>query len=254
MDNYKNPLGEALNVKPELDIQRRKFRIIVLAVVIFAVVDFAIFAVVFYKLFSRPFDTIDKITNIRMDVTNTFISHVEKQQKTADLVLCKVTRNETSRKEYEFSNPFVMDGKVLSKAVIEARAPVTFNYFVDMKGKWLVNIENDTVVVTAPKIQCLEPAIDTAKLETRIEGGWLITKEKQKLDELVKQFYPDMVKKGMSREYLDSVREQARVSLAEFVDAWIAKELIQKHKVRNLKIKFEDEEKFPAVSYSANLL
>jgi hypothetical protein len=95
-----------------------------------------------------------------------------------------------------------------------------------------------------------EPATDLSRLETHIDSGKLIFNEPGKLEELRKQFYADMMKKAVSREYMDSIREDARRSLAEFANGWIIADLTGKYPVKYISVRFEDEEKFPLLNYS----
>jgi hypothetical protein len=134
---------------------------------------------------------------------------------------------------------------------MEVRAPVTYSYYVDMKGPWKIISEGETLSIVAPKIRVGEPATDLSRLDTHIDSGKFIFNEAEKLEELRKQFYSDMIKKGTSREYMDSVREDARRSLAEFANGWILAELSRKYPVKYISVRFEDEEKFPLLNYSA---
>ncbi|MCX6985559.1 MAG: DUF4230 domain-containing protein [Lentisphaerae bacterium] len=252
MDEYKNSFDQT-GVQPNktaVPTIRKAIVQVVWIIAIFAFVEFLFFGFVFYKMFSRPFDTLDKALSPKMDITQTFIGYAEQTKKVQHLLLLKTTRNETDRKEYSFSHPWIMNGKTLSSAVVEVRAPVTYSYYVDMKGSWKIICEGDTITIVAPKIQVEEPATDLSRLETHIESGKLILNEAGKLEELRKQFYPDMIKKAMGSEYMDSVREDARRSLAEFANGWIVADLAKKYPMKYISVRFEDEEKFPLLNYS----
>ncbi len=223
---------------------------IVWIIAIFAFVEFLFFGFVFYKIFTKPFDTLDKALSPKMDITQTFIGYTEQTKKVQHLLLLKVTRNETDRKEYRFSHPWIMNGKTLSSSIMEVRAPVTYSYYVDMKDPWKIICEGETLAIIAPKIQVEEPATDLSRLETHIDSGKLIFNEPAKLEELRKQFYTDMIKKAVSREHMDSIREDARRSLAEFANGWIAADMAKKYPVKYISVRFEDEEKFPLLNYS----
>ncbi|HCE44703.1 MAG TPA: hypothetical protein DET40_14270 [Lentisphaeria bacterium] len=221
-------------------------------IAVFASIQFLIFMFVFYKIFSKPFDTAGKMFDTKMDVTQTFIGYTEQQKKVQHLLLVKITRNETNRKEYSFSSPWIMNGKTLSSAKMEVRAPVTYNYYVDMKGPWKIVCENETLTITAPKLQVEEPATDLSRMETRIDSGKLIFDEQAKLEELRRQFYTDMKRKALTPEYVDLVREDARRSLADFANGWIVADILRKYPVKYISVKFEDEEKFPMLKYSVS--
>ncbi|MFZ2654813.1 MAG: hypothetical protein WAX69_07830 [Victivallales bacterium] len=221
-------------------------------IAIFTSIQFLVFMFVFYKIFSKPFDSVGKMLNTKMDVTQTFVGYTEQQKKVQHLLLVKITRNEINRKEYRFSSPWIMEGKTLSTAVMEVRAPVAYNYYVDMKGSWKIVCENETLTITAPKLQVEEPATDLSRMETRIDSGKLIFGEQAKLDELRKQFYSDMRRKSLTPEYVDLVREDARRSLADFANGWIISDILKKYPVKYISVKFEDEEKFPMLNYSVS--
>ena len=252
MDEYKNSCDQT-GVQPNktaVPTISKAIVQIVWIIAIFAFVEFLFFGFVFYKMFSRPFDALDKALSPKMDITQTFIGYTEQTKKVQHLLLLKTTRNETDRKEYSFSYPWIMNGKTLSSAVMEVRAPVTYSYYVDMKDPWKIICEGETLAIIAPKIQVEEPATDLSRLETHIDSGKLIFNEAGKLEELRKQFYSDMIKKATSREYMDSVREDARRSLAEFANGWIVADLAKKYPMKYISIRFEDEEKFPLLNYS----
>jgi hypothetical protein len=253
MDEYKNSFNQAgvQPIKTTVPTISKAIVQIVWIIAIFAFVELLFFGFVFYKIFSKPFDTLNKALSPKMDITQTFIGYTEHTKKVQHLLLLKITRNETDRKEYRFSHPWLMNGKTLSSAVMEVRAPVTYSYYVDMKGPWKIISEGETLSIVAPKIRVGEPATDLSRLDTHIDSGKFIFNEAEKLEELRKQFYADMIKKGTSREYMDSVREDARRSLAEFANGWILAELSRKYPVKYISVRFEDEEKFPLLNYSA---
>jgi hypothetical protein len=256
MDEYKDSFKQTAQIpgQPKKSIAPTVSKAIVQIVwiiAIFAFVEFLFFGFIFYKMFSKPFNMLDKALSPKIDITQTFIGYTEQQKKVQRLLLLKTTRNETDRKEYRFSYPWIMNGKTLSSAVMEVRAPVTYSYYVDMKGQWKIICEGETLTIIAPKIQVEEPATDLTRLETHIDSGKLIFNETGKLEELRKQFYSDMIKKAMSREYVDSVREDARRSLADFANGWILADIAKKYPaVKYISVRFEDEEKFPLLNYS----
>ncbi len=247
MEEIKGHLGRS--VAPSMGSSMVKIAWIIM---IFAFLQCLIFMFVFYKVFSKPFDAVGKAFNVKMDITQTFIGYTEQQKKVQHLLLVKATRNETDRKEYRFSNPWLLNGKTLSSAVMEVRAPVTYNYYVDMKGAWKIVMENETLTITAPKLQVEEPATDLSRMETHIDSGKLIFGEAAKLEELRKQFYTDMMRKSLTPEYVDSVREDARRSLADFANGWIVSDLAKKYPIQNISVRFEDEEKFPTLKYAVS--
>ncbi len=256
MDEYKNSFnqGGGQPNKTAVPTVSKAIVKIVWIIAIFAFVEFLFFGIVFYKMVSRSFDTLDKGLCPKMDITQTFIGYTEQIKKVQHLLLLKITRNETDRKEYKFSHPWIMNGKTLSSSLMEVRAPVTFSYYVNMKDPWKIICEGETLTIIAPKIQVEEPATDLSRLETHIDSGKLIFNETAKLEELRKQFYTDMIKKAKSREYMDSVREDARRSLAEFANGWIIAELTKKYPVKYISVRFEDEEHFPMLNYSVKKL
>lgn len=255
MDEYKNSFNQAGQAGAQKSntsaptISRAIVQIVWI-IAIFAFVEFLFFGFIFYKMFSKPFDTINKALSPKVDITQTFIGYTEQTKKVQHLLLLKITRNETDRKEFRFSYPWILNGKTLSSAVMEVRAPVTYSYYVNMKDPWKIICEGETLTIVAPKIKVEEPATDLRRLETHIDSGKFIFNENGKLEELRKQFYTDMIKKATSREYMDSTREDARRSLAEFANGWIVADLTKKYPVKYISVRFEDEEKFPLLNYS----
>ncbi|OGV50385.1 MAG: hypothetical protein A2X49_12060 [Lentisphaerae bacterium GWF2_52_8] len=182
---------------------------------------------------------------VNVNLTQDFQSFVEKKEKRQSLVLCSVSRVEMQARRFSFD----VKGKELSSAILEICSPVTYYYCIDMRGKWELHNKGGELLVIAPRLQALEPAINMEQMKTSIDSGKLIFNEEGKMEKFKKEFLEILRKKSASPEYLDQVRSEARASLAEFINSWVVKSMPDGDSVKSISVRFEDEKDFPFLSY-----
>ena len=182
------------------------------------------------------------------EIQNHFSSYVEKKKIVQQLVLVEHCVNELDVKEYKLK----FKDKPVSTAILEIRAPVTYNYYLDFKDDWSFLFVNGVLRIVAPEIKVKEPAIDTRAMKTNIMGGYMILDEAGKMEEFKTEFYGILKVRSTSRDYIANIVEDARFSLAMFMDTWVKSELrgLSSEPVNSILIKFKNEEKFPALGFS----
>ena len=136
--------------------------------------------------------------------------------------------------------------------MLEIRAPVTYNYYLDFKDDWSFLFVNGVLRIVAPEIKVKEPAIDTRAMKTNIMGGYMILDEAGKMEEFKTEFYGILKTRAASPDYIANIVEDARLSLAIFIDTWVKSELrgLNSQPVNSILIKFKNEEKFPLLGFS----
>ena len=174
------------------------------------------------------------------NVTNTFYEYTEKMRSVTNLSL--VERNNVETVERIFSRelrlPFFSKG-LKSEAFLTIRCRVFYSYYVNMKGEWLLKLDEKTLYVKAPPLECLPPAIDTSKIERKTENGWLVFGEPALLKELEKDISVELYRKAVSKPSVQNVTPEARKGLEEFIRKWV---LSEKLNADNIVISFSSSQ------------
>lgn len=110
-------------------------------------------------------------------------------------------------------------GELLPEVVVEARAPVTYTYYVDFDDPWQFEIEDRTVRVVAPRIQFNKPSIDASEIrfETRVSS--VFRDEEAAMAELKAGL--TQMSQVRARESIHLVRELGRAQIEGFVGNWL---------------------------------
>ena len=128
-------------------------------------------------------------------------------------------------------------GIVDFEAIVEARAPVEYTYYVDLKGKWEFVVKDNIMHVHAPPIRANKPAVDVSKLtyETRKYRPLLSSEAEKRL----KQNMTGLISLR-AKENIPLVKETGRKQVGEFVESWLARSFTD-GKVYAVKVYFPDE-------------
>lgn len=108
----------------------------------------------------------------------------------------------------------------LPDVVVEARAPVTYTYYLDLAKPWSLERDGSTVRVTAPAIEFNPPALDASAVRFEVREGSVLRDE----DVVIEALKAGLT--GMSREKarqnVSLVREVGRHEAEKFVERWLA--------------------------------
>jgi hypothetical protein len=108
----------------------------------------------------------------------------------------------------------------LPDVIVEARAPVTYTYFVDLEKPWEFRRLNGAVLdVTAPAVEFNAPAVDPSAIQYVVRKGSLLRDEAAVMDRLRAGLTE--LSRSRAREHVALVRDTGRVKIAEFVDRWL---------------------------------
>lgn len=107
----------------------------------------------------------------------------------------------------------------LPDVVVEARAPITYTYYLDLDKPWSLRLEDGTVFVTAPPIEFNTPAIDASAIRFEVREGSLFRDEDLVLASL-KSGLTEM-SKAKARQNVALVRELGRRKTEQFVEKWL---------------------------------
>ena len=107
----------------------------------------------------------------------------------------------------------------LPDVVVEARAPVTYTYFLDLDKEWHFRLEGRDVLVVVPRVEWNRPAVDVSTLRYAVREGSVLRDEQVVLDRLRSELTPLLERRA--REHLPLVRETGRGKVEAFVETWL---------------------------------
>jgi hypothetical protein len=107
----------------------------------------------------------------------------------------------------------------LPDVVVQARAPVEYTYYLDLNGKWEMELEDNSVLVIAPAIEFNTPSIDASAIRYDVREGSLFRDEDIVIDKLREGLME--MSRQRARENVALIRELGRRKTAEFVQKWL---------------------------------
>ena len=131
----------------------------------------------------------------------------------------------------------------LPEVVVEARAPVTYIYFVDFQKEWRFRLEDQDVSVLAPAIEWNRPSVDVSALRYEVRAGSAFRDEELVVERLRDELTGLAALR--SRQRVPLVRETARRQVEAFVLTWLVQGFSDgtAHRVR---VRFADEPEPPS--------
>lgn len=181
---------------------------------------------------------------LRGDCSESFSSYALSVKGKAQLALCEAKRVEILKMTVP---------NMISYSELTLVAPVTYNYAVDMKGKWTLSASDGVLKVVAPKLELMPPAVDLQGAVLAVDKSVFdFGKAQKKLSELKDQLNSRLKVRGESPEAIKEVRETARAELAAFISAWLLNSRMGK--VDSIQVRFADEERFPSLGFAPSSL
>ena len=131
----------------------------------------------------------------------------------------------------------------LGTTVSEIRTPVVYRYHIKLTDSWQLSVQDNQCIVRAPAIRpSPPPAVRTDGMEKKSEAGWLRFNAAENLAALEKSLTPTLERRAGNKVHLDSIREAARKSVAEFVKKWLIKDqMATAGSVRSITVIFPDD-------------
>lgn len=128
------------------------------------------------------------------------------------------TESFASRTYYTAFGKEVPGSDVVSKITV----PATYRYHIDLNSNWEIVTRDQRMYVVAPIIEpSLPVAIDTARMKKEVEGSWLRVDEQADLDSLQSTLTAELALRSADPETIDQISDEARLSVAKFVKAWL---------------------------------
>ena len=148
------------------------------------------------------------------------------------------TLEETETFERIDSSTVLWGTVTLPDVVVEARAPVTYTYTLDLQERWELDLIDGVLFVTAPAIGVNEPAIDASSIEYSIKKDSLVRDSEAALEAL-RRLLAELARQRAT-DKIDLVRDTGRRQVEEFVRAWLVHDYEESQRLR-IEVRFADE-------------
>jgi hypothetical protein len=152
-------------------------------------------------------------------VTTTFRGYATEVAGTTRLQFAEARQEEVF--ERRDSEAVLWGALALPDVVVEARAPVTYVYFLDLDKEWRFRLEGRDVLVVVPPVEWNRPAVDVSALRFSVREGSVFRDEQLVLDRLRAELTPLLDRRA--RQHVPLVREAGRRRVEEFVETWLVR-------------------------------
>lgn len=171
-------------------------------------------------------------------ITTTFTSYATTITGSQFLQFATLTQTERFTRRDETSIGF---GYIpLPDVVVEATAPVTFTYYLDLNARWDFHLENGEIRVTAPRIRFNKPAVDASRIQYEVKKDSMLRKTSEAMENLKNSITYLSYKRAETN--IGLVRETGRRQTEDFVRNWLARSF-KDGKQYPVRVRFRDEVK-----------
>jgi hypothetical protein len=150
-------------------------------------------------------------------VTTTFRGYATEVSGTTRLQFAELRQEESF--ERRDSEAVLWGALALPDVVVEARAPVTYTYFLDLDKEWRFRLEGRDVLVVVPGVEWNRPAVDVSALRFTVREGSVFRDEQVALDRLRSEMTPLLDRRA--RQHVPLVGEAGRRKVEAFVETWL---------------------------------
>jgi hypothetical protein len=169
-------------------------------------------------------------------VTTTFTSYATTLSGSQYLQFATLKQHEKFTRTDESTTGF---GYIpLPEIVVEAEAPVTYTYYLDLTDRWEFQLRDGVIWVTAPDIKFNPPAVDASQIKYQVTKDSMLRKSGAAMENLKSSIT------GLSHERaktnIDLVRETGRAKTESFVETWVARSFSD-GKNYAVKVRFRSE-------------
>jgi hypothetical protein len=126
----------------------------------------------------------------------------------------------------------------LPEVIVEASAPVTYTYYLDLNARWDFVLRDGVIWVTAPDIKYNKPALDISRITYEVKKDSHFRNTSEAMENLRSSMTSMCYQKA--RANIDLVRETGRKQTETFVENWLAKSFSDGKKYP-VKVRFHNE-------------
>jgi len=167
-----------------------------------------------------------------------------------NLELAGLTATETFMSSDTARLPFFNFNIPGATTTVIITAPVVYRYHVQVLDKWDIDIVDNICYIYAPELRpTLPPAIQSENMQIKTFEGPLAFDGAEQQAKLLQSLTPQLETLAKDSTRIKFIREDARKTVAEFIQAW----LLQRgdwgeKKIENIKVFFRGENGLPAAS------
>ena len=169
-------------------------------------------------------------------ITTTFTSYATTLSGSQYLQFATLNQRETFTRKDESSLLF---GYIpLPDVIVEASAPVTYTYYLDLNAHWEFLLRDGVIWVTAPDIRYNKPALDISRITYEVKKDSRFRNTSEAMENLRSSMTLMCYKKAQTN--IELVRETGRKQTETFVENWLAKSFAD-GKQYPVKVRFRSE-------------
>jgi hypothetical protein len=169
-------------------------------------------------------------------ITTTFTSYATSLSGSQYLQFATLSQRETFTRTDEST---VLFGYIpLPEVIVEASAPVTYTYYLDLNAPWDFVLRDGVIWVTAPDIKFNKPALDVSRISYEVKKDSHFRNTSEAMENLRSSMTWMCYQKG--RANIELVRETGRKQTESFVENWLAKSFADGKKYP-VKVRFRNE-------------
>lgn len=169
-------------------------------------------------------------------ITTTFTSYATAISGSQYLQFATLSQMETFTRKDESSLAY---GYIpLPDVIVEATAPVTYTYYLDLNERWDFRLQDGVLWVTAPDIKYNKPAVDASRITYQVKKNSLIRNTTEATENLKNSITWLSYKRAETNR--DLVRETGRHQTETFVQNWLVRAFAD-GKNYPVKVRFRSE-------------
>jgi len=169
-------------------------------------------------------------------VTTTFTSYATTLSGSQYLQVATVKQTEVFTRKDEASVAF---GYIpLPDIVVQATAPVTYTYYVDLNAKWDFKLQDGVIYVVAPDIHFNKPAVDASLITYEVKKDSYLRRTHEAMENLKSSITYLSIERAKTN--IDLAREKARKEVEGFVENWLSRSFAD-GKQYPVKVRFRSE-------------
>lgn len=168
-------------------------------------------------------------------ITTTFTSYATTLSGSQYLQFATLSQQETFTRTDEST----LFGYIpLPEVIVEASAPVTYTYYLDLNARWDFVLQDGVIWVTAPEIKYNKPALDVSRITYEVKKDSHFRNTSGAMENLRSSMTWMCYRKAQAN--IPLVRETGRQQTQAFVENWLAKSFADGRKYP-VKVRFRNE-------------
>lgn len=169
-------------------------------------------------------------------ITTTFTSYATTISASQNFQFATLSQHERFKRTDEATTGF---GYIpLPDVVVEADAPVTYTYYLDLNDRWDFVLKDGEIQVTAPRIRFNRPAVDASRINYEVKKGSLLRNTAVATESLKSTITWLTLKRAETN--INLVRETGRKKTEEFLRTWVTRSFTD-GKNYPVRVRFRDE-------------